>query len=74
MKICNGCGGIIGVDCFNPKECEWIAIQQMHKEQVTQAQEQSNYDEIIHNMQQHIDYLEKRIFQLEEITKHLPPI
>ena len=27
-KICNGCGGYVGVDCFNPIECEWIAMDQ----------------------------------------------
>lgn len=24
-QICNGCGGYIGLDCFNPVECEWIS-------------------------------------------------
>lgn len=28
MAICNGCGGVIGRHCFNPRECEWIAEQQ----------------------------------------------
>lgn len=23
---CNGCGGIVGLDCFNPQECEWITL------------------------------------------------
>lgn len=27
-SVCNGCGGIVGRDCFNPSECEWIARQQ----------------------------------------------
>jgi hypothetical protein len=22
--ICPGCGGVVGRDCFNPPECEWI--------------------------------------------------
>lgn len=26
--VCNGCGGIIGRECFNPPECEWIAREQ----------------------------------------------
>jgi hypothetical protein len=25
MSICNGCGGRVGRDCFNPQECEWIS-------------------------------------------------
>lgn len=24
MSICHGCGGVIGRDCFNPRECEEI--------------------------------------------------
>ena len=31
MAICNGCGGIIGRDCFNPQECEWITQQQANQ-------------------------------------------
>jgi hypothetical protein len=30
---CNGCGGIVGKDCFNPQECEWISQQQRMDEQ-----------------------------------------
>lgn len=28
MATCNGCGGLVGRDCFNPVECEWISRQQ----------------------------------------------
>ncbi len=28
MSLCNGCGGVIGQDCFNPQECEWIAQEE----------------------------------------------
>lgn len=21
---CQGCGGVVGIDCFNPGECAWI--------------------------------------------------
>lgn len=24
---CNGCGGVIGRDCYNPRECEEISNQ-----------------------------------------------
>lgn len=27
MSTCPGCGGIVGRDCFNPQECQWIAQQ-----------------------------------------------
>jgi len=25
--ICNGCGGVVGRDCYNPIECEQITVQ-----------------------------------------------
>jgi hypothetical protein len=28
MATCNGCGGIVGRDCYNPQECEWISRDQ----------------------------------------------
>ena len=31
--ICNGCGGVVGRDCWNPPECEWISRDMaMHHE------------------------------------------
>lgn len=24
MALCNGCGGVVGRDCYNPQECEEI--------------------------------------------------
>lgn len=24
MSNCPGCGGVVGRDCWNPQECEWI--------------------------------------------------
>lgn len=32
MAICNGCGGVIGRDCFNPIECESISQQYTNEE------------------------------------------
>jgi hypothetical protein len=28
MSTCNGCGGVVGRDCYNPQECEWISRDQ----------------------------------------------
>jgi len=33
--ICNSCGGVLGRDCFNPVECEWIT-RQMEREDYRQ--------------------------------------
>lgn len=32
MSYCDSCGGIIGRDCFNPVECQWIADQMDREE------------------------------------------
>jgi len=32
MAICNGCGGVVGRDCFNPPECEWISEDMRRRE------------------------------------------
>lgn len=29
--ICNGCGGVIGKDCWNPQECEYISYQEQRQ-------------------------------------------
>jgi hypothetical protein len=28
VSTCPGCGGVVGRDCFNPPECEWIMRDQ----------------------------------------------
>ena len=38
MAICSGCGGVVGRDCFNPQECEWIARDQERRYMMEQAQ------------------------------------
>lgn len=30
MSICQGCGGIVGRDCYNPIECYQISLQDAH--------------------------------------------
>lgn len=45
MALCNGCGGVISRDCFNPRECEWISQQQDNDAQLRQEQErQAQYE------------------------------
>lgn len=46
MAICNGCGGVVGRDCFNPPECEWISRQQEQQEYARQAMEQIDWEAI----------------------------
>lgn len=53
--ICNGCGGVLGRDCFNPRECEQI------------SQENNQSDEVRHLMQK-IEQLEA---EKEELFRHV---
>jgi hypothetical protein len=47
VSICNGCGGVVGVDCFNPQECEWISrdMAQRWEGEGAQAVEEQREDE-----------------------------
>lgn len=40
MSICNGCGGVVGRDCFNPQECEWISQDMARRDQERQYEAQ----------------------------------
>lgn len=35
MSTCPGCGGVVGRDCWNPQECEWISrdMERRHHEE-----------------------------------------
>lgn len=49
--ICRGCGGVVGRDCFNPPECEWITqeLTESAREQWAQdyaAMEAAHYAEL----------------------------
>jgi hypothetical protein len=45
MATCNGCGGVVGRDCFNPSECEWIA-QDMERQEVMRQAESVSRDAV----------------------------
>lgn len=42
MATCQSCGGIIGLDCFNPEECAFIA----HLETKQRETKQHNVTEV----------------------------
>jgi hypothetical protein len=60
--ICKGCGGILGRDCFNASECEWIAQQEsrriiieQHEYEVGQIlAELDKYKSLCDNFKKHI--------------------
>ena len=37
---CPGCGGVVGQDCWNPQECEWIS-RDMEARQTVEMQQQA---------------------------------
>lgn len=43
MATCQSCGGVIGRDCFNPQECQWIADQMDQQSKVDSVRE-SHHD------------------------------
>ncbi len=81
MNMCNSCGGIIGRDCFNPVECEWIT-QEMNKNAYQEASKVPELEKKIEDFQyellpymQQIDIDEQHIVFLtnrnEQLKQHL---
>lgn len=69
MAICNGCGGIVGRDCFNPQECEWISrdIEAQHyAQQAAEYQEYEAVGKLENDLAQCQDEIEKLRSELDE--------
>lgn len=60
--ICNGCGGILGRDCFNSQECEWIAAQ----ERVYDSTELQRAVYEVDQLRAELEHWKKRYFDLEK--------
>jgi hypothetical protein len=58
FKRCHGCGGVIGLDCFNPTECEQITRSLAEQ---AQSEGQQNY-----LMSSHIESLKSEIEELKK--------
>lgn len=52
MKICQGCGGVLGRDCWNEQECIWISQSQQIDNQQQIQQEINLRDEHIRVLQE----------------------
>ena len=63
MKICHGCGGVVGRDCFNPIECEQIT-----RSMAAEYQTSPDYNSQINSLQNE-NYKLKEINA--EVIKHL---
>jgi uncharacterized protein YceH (UPF0502 family) len=60
MAICNGCGGVVGRDCFNPQECEWIARdQERHRHEQHEMSSQ--------HLEQRVEELERKLQAVENL-------
>ena len=68
MSICKSCGGEIGVDCFNPRECEEICYKQ---EQYDNHQNKSELETLKYEISRLIEMIETNNIEKEEILKNL---
>lgn len=63
---CPSCGGIIGRDCFNPRECAEIGEQQ--EQQAAYDQQQQTL-----SLEQRFEALEERVRELEQQIRFINP-
>jgi hypothetical protein len=70
MSTCRACGGVIGRDCFNPQECEWITdsmlreSQQQETIQIARAVAAEAVEEL--NCHQKQDIIDRKTRQYEK--------
>ena len=50
-KICNGCGGVLGKECFNAQECEQIASNQ-YQTDLTDTRQLEEQNKILSNIKE----------------------
>jgi len=55
MSICNGCGGVVGRDCFNPRECEWIT-NEMNNDAYREAARVPQLEKQLERQQENFGY------------------
>lgn len=67
-RICAGCGGVIGRDCFNPQECEYIT-RSMADASVGYAQEVEHLRHLLTQAQDRIIELEHILEQLQSLKQ-----
>ena len=58
-RICNGCGGVVGRDCFNPVECEWISHSMDMEEAVERERKRNEAQQLAEQEQQYQRWCEK---------------
>jgi hypothetical protein len=58
-QICNGCGGYVGLDCFNPQECEWIAMDMQRIQRQNEEDRLSRIEEENRLLRQELNEMKK---------------
>ncbi len=67
MSICKGCGMVIGRDCFNPQECEWISRD--IEMRATAEQYTSPIEQQLAELRDKVESLEYRLSMLEQLPR-----
>lgn len=68
MSRCPGCGGVIGIDCFNPQECVNIghAIEEDHI-----ARREQDYSQQIESLQKQLETKDQELSRLKVIAEKM---
>lgn len=69
MKICAGCGGVLGRDCFNEMEC--IGIGNSQEQQ--QYQQVQTHDQRIKQLEQQVHEMNRQINELHNFYLQFQP-
>ena len=67
MSICNGCGMVIGRDCFNPQECEWISRD--IEMRATAEQYTTPIEQQLAELREKVESLEYRLSMIEQLSR-----
>lgn len=65
MSICKGCGMVIGRDCFNPQECEWISRD--IEMRATAEQYTNPIEQQLAELRDKVESLEYRLSMVEQL-------
>lgn len=70
-RICQGCGGVLGRDCFNEQECIWISqSQQQDGQQAMQENAQLQHEIYVRN--EHIKVLQDAVKEFLKVINRSP--
>jgi hypothetical protein len=56
MSVCRGCGGVVGRDCWNPQECEWISRDMEVNYRQGEIARQSEYDNAMKALEEQYEH------------------